>query len=290
MAIIADEKTKVCIQGITGKQGSFHLRQMLDYGTRVVAGTSLERGAADISGVPVYSTVEEAVDRRGATASILFVPAPAAKDAAFEAIEAGIALLVVVTEYLPVHDAMEIMAFAAEHNTTVVGPNTFGIISPGKTKLGIMPNQIYAPGPVGVIARSGTLSYEIVDQLTRAGIGQSTVIGLGGDRVHGCSFTDCLRYMERDGDTKAIVLVGEIGGRAEEDAAEFSKGMTKPLVAYIAGRTAPEGKRMGHAGAIIERGKGTFAAKVEALRRGGAAIAELPSEVPGLVQAALAKG
>lgn len=288
MAIIVDEKTKVCVQGITGKQGSFHVRQMLDYGTRVVAGTSPGRGGAEVESVPVYETVEETVDRRGATAAVMFVPARFARDAAFEAVDAGVSVLVIVTEHIPVHDTMEILAFAAEHNTTVIGPNTFGIISPGKTKLGIMPGRIYAPGPVGLIARSGTLSYEIAYQLTQNGLGQSTVVGLGGDRVTGLDFVGCLRLMERDPETRAVVLVGEIGGRAEEEAAEFIKGMTKPVVAYVAGKTAPPGRRMGHAGAIIERGRGTYAAKVEALRRGGAAIAELPSELPALVKAAIA--
>ncbi len=290
MAIIVDEKTKVCVQGITGKQGAFHVRRMLDYGTRVVAGTSPGRGGTEVEGIQVYETVEETVDKRGATASVLFVPAGHAKDAAFEAIDAGVSVLVVITEHIPVHDTMEILAFAAEHGTNVIGPNTFGIISPGKTKLGIMPGRIYTPGPVGIIARSGTLSYEIAHQLTQNGLGQSTVVGLGGDRAAGMDFVSCLKLMERDPDTRAVVLVGEIGGWAEEEAAEFIKGMTKPVVAHVAGRTAPPGKRMGHAGAIVERGRGTYAGKVEALRRGGAAIAELPSELPALVKAAMGKG
>lgn len=284
MAIIVDEKTKVCVQAITGKQGRFHTRQMLDYGTRVVAGTSPGKGGQEVEGVPVYDTVEEAVDRRGATASVIFVPAAFAKDAAFEAIDAKIQVVTIISEHIPVHDAMDIMAFAAQRGATVVGPNTFGVISPGKCKVGIMPNRIYAPGPVGIAARSGTLSYEIAFQLTSAGIGQSTVVGLGGDRVVGLDFVDCLRMLERDPETKAVVLVGEIGGSAEEEAAEFIKGMTKPVVAYVAGKSAPPGKRMGHAGAIIERGRGTFAGKVEALRQGGAAVAELPSELPALVK------
>jgi succinyl-CoA synthetase alpha subunit len=289
VAIIVDERTKVCVQGITGHQGSFHTRQMLDYGTRVVAGIAPARGGREVEGVSVYESVEEAVDKRGASASVIMVPAAAAKDAAFEAIGAGISVLVIITEHIPVHDTMDILTFAAGRQATVIGPNTFGIISPGKCKLGIMPSGIYAPGPVGVIARSGTLGYEIANSLTAAGMGQSTVVGLGGDRVVGVDFVDCLRLMERDPDTKAVVMVGEIGGQAEEEAAEFIKGMTKPVVAYIAGKSAPAGKRMGHAGAIIERGRGTFAGKVEALRRGGVAVADLPSEVPALAKAALSK-
>jgi succinyl-CoA synthetase alpha subunit len=287
MAIIVDEKTKVCVQAITGKQGRFHTRQMLDYGTRVVAGTSPGKGGQEVEGVPVYDTVEEAVDKRGATASIIFVPAAYAKDAAFEAIDAKIQVVTIISEHIPVHDAMDIMAFAAQRGATVVGPNTFGVISPGKCKIGIMPNRIYAPGPVGIAARSGTLSYEIAHQLTAAGIGQSTVVGLGGDRVVGLDFVDCLRMLERDPETRAVVLVGEIGGSAEEEAAEFIKGMSKPVVAFIAGKSAPPGKRMGHAGAIIERGRGTFSGKIDALREGGAAVAELPSELPALVRQAL---
>jgi len=289
MAVIVDERTKVCIQGMTGHQGVFHTRQMLDYGTRVVAGIAPGRGGREVEGVPVYDTVEEAVDKRGAAATLILVPAQYAKDAAFEAIDAGISVVVIITEHIPVHDAMDILAFAAAHQATVIGPNTFGLISPGKCKLGIMPASIYTAGPVGVVARSGTLSYEIVHNLSRNDLGQTTVIGLGGDRVIGLDFVDGLRMLERDPETKCAVLVGEIGGRAEEEAAEFIKGMSKPVVAYVAGRSAPPGKRMGHAGAIIERGRGTFASKVEALRRGGAAVAELPSEVPALVKLALGR-
>lgn len=288
MAIIVDEKTRVCVQGATGRQGRFHLKQMLDYGTRVVAGTGPGRGGQEVEGVPVFETVEEAVDKRGANASIIFVPAPFAKDAAFEAIDAKVEVVAIISEGIPVHDAMDVMAFAGARGVTVVGPNTFGVISPGKCKVGIMPNRVYRPGPVGIVARSGTLSYEIAFNLSEAGLGQSTVVGLGGDRVVGLSFVDCFRQLERDQETRAVVLVGEIGGSAEEEAAEFIKGMSKPVVAYLAGKSAPPGKRMGHAGAIIERGRGTFESKVEALKQGGALVAELPSEVPALVQQALA--
>jgi len=287
VAILIDEKVKLVIQGITGRQGSFHCRQMLEYGTRVVAGVSPGKGGHEVCGVPVYDTVEEAVATRGANASCVFVPAPFAKDAVFEALDAGIKLVVVITEHIPLHDALDIVAFAQERGATVVGPNTFGVISPGRCKIGIMPNRIYCPGPVGVAARSGTLSYEVVASLSLAGLGQSTVVGVGGDRVTGLGFVQLLKQFERDEHTRVIVLVGEIGGTAEEEAAEYIKSLSKPVVAYLAGRNAPPGKRMGHAGAIIERGKGSFASKVRALRSAGVAVAELPWEVPALVQRAL---
>src|SRR5690606_18281291 len=213
------------------------------------------------------------------TASILFVPAPFTADAAFEAIDAGIKLVVAITEHVPLKDALEVTAFARSRGATVIGPNTFGIISPGKSKIGIMPNHIYKPGPVGIVARSGTLSYEIAAGLTDAGYGQTTVVGMGGDRVVGVSFIEMLQAFEKDPDTKAVVLVGEIGGTAEEEAAEYIKDMSKPVVAYLAGKEAPPGKRMGHAGAIIERGRGTYESKVKALSAAGAAVAELPWQV-----------
>jgi len=287
VAVIVDEKTRVCIQGITGNQGSFHCVQMLAYGTRVVAGTSPGKGGRSVEGVPVFDSVYGAVEQRGANASVLFVPARFARDAACEAIDAGCEVVVCITEHIPLHDELDIIAFAARRGATVVGPNTFGIIAPGKCKMGIMPNPIYASGPVGVIARSGTLSYEIAHQLTQAGLGQSTVVGLGGDRAVGLSFIEVLGLMEKDPETEAVVLIGEIGGSAEEEAAEFIKGMSKPAVAYLAGKSAPPGKRMGHAGAIIERGRGTFEGKVGALREGGALVAELPWQVPELVKQVL---
>ena len=284
MAIIIDEKTKVLVQNITGNQGSFHTGQMIAFGSRVVAGTGPGKGGQEVHGVPVYETVEEAMEKHGANASIVFVPAPFAKDAAFEAIDAGIKVLVMVPEHIPVQDAMEIMAFAREKDVTVIGPNTFGLISPSKCKMGIMPNHIYKPGPIGVVARSGTLSYEIAFTLTNAGFGQTTVVGMGGDRVIGTNFVDALRRFEADADTKAVVMVGEIGGSAEEEAAEYIKGMSKPVVAFLAGKSAPPGKRMGHAGAIIERGRGTFDSKVKALTAAGASVAALPWEVADLVK------
>ncbi|MCG8400190.1 MAG: succinate--CoA ligase subunit alpha [Firmicutes bacterium] len=284
MSIIIDEQTRVIVQGITGNQGRFHTAQMLAYGTNIVGGVSPGKGGQTVEGVPVYDTAFAAVEAHQANASVLFVPAPFAKDAALENISAGIKVLVIVTEHIPVHDEMEIVDFAGRNGVTVVGPNTFGIVSSGKCKIGIPPNQFFVAGPVGVVARSGTLTYEIVGNLTANGFGQSTVVGLGGDRVAGLSFVDVLEKFEQDSQTKAVVLVGEIGGNAEEEASLYIKTMTKPVVAYIAGKSAPPGKRMGHAGAIIERGKGTFGAKVEALQRAGAKVAALPFEVPDLLK------
>jgi len=284
MAIFIDENTRVVVQGITGKQGSFHARQMLDYGTKVVAGVSPGKAGQTVAGIPVYNTVADAVKQAGANASVLFVPAPFAKDAALEAIASGIEIVVLIPEHIPVQDAMQILAFAREKGATVVGPNTFGLVSSGKCKIGIMPNQFFLPGKVGVVARSGTLSYEIVGNLKAAGFGTSTVVGLGGDRVVGLSFIDVLKRLENDPQTEAIVMVGEIGGSAEEEAAAFiADNIEKPVVAYLAGKSAPPGKRMGHAGAIIERGKGTFAGKVKALSAAGVKVAELPFQVPELL-------
>ncbi|MDA8441592.1 MAG: succinate--CoA ligase subunit alpha [Peptococcaceae bacterium] len=283
MAIIIDGQTRVLVQGATGNQGSFHLKQMLAYGSNVVAGVSPGKGGQSVEAVPVFDTVFAAVEAQHPNASIIFIPARLAKEAAFEAMEAGIETVVIITEHIPVHDAMDIMHLAKARGTTIIGPNTFGIISPGLCKMGIMPNSIFLPGTTGVLARSGTLSYEIVFNLTAAGIGQSSVVGLGGDRVAGLSFVDILQRFEADEGTTQVVLVGEIGGNAEEEAAEYIKSMRKPVVAYLAGKSAPPGKRMGHAGAIIERGKGTFASKVTALNAAGAQVAALPWEVPNLL-------
>ncbi|MFZ5647186.1 MAG: succinate--CoA ligase subunit alpha [Bacillota bacterium] len=284
MAIIIDENTNVVVQGITGNQGKFHTRQMLAYGTKIVGGVSPGKGGQEVDGIKVYDTVFAAVEDQRVDATCLFIPAPFAKDAAFEAIEAGVKAVVIITEHIPVHDEMEIVNFARQKGATVIGPNTFGIVSSGKCKIGIPPNQFFVPGPVGIVARSGTLTYEIVGNLTANGIGQSTVVGLGGDRVVGLSFVDVLEKFEKDPETKAVVLVGEIGGNQEEEASLFIKKMTKPVVAYIAGKSAPPGKRMGHAGAIIERGKGTFEGKVKALKEAGASVATLPFEVPALIK------
>ncbi|SFG46157.1 succinyl-CoA synthetase alpha subunit [Desulfotomaculum arcticum] len=287
MAIIINENTNVIVQGMTGNQGKFHTRQMLAYGTKIVGGVSPGKGGQEVDGVPVFDTVYAAMEQERVDASVLFIPAPFAKDAAFEAITAGVKVLVVVTEHIPVHDEMDIIELARKKGTTVVGPNTFGIVSSGKCKIGIPPNQFFVPGSIGVVARSGTLTYEIVGNLTANGFGQTTVVGLGGDRVVGLSFVDVLEKFEKDPETEAVVLVGEIGGNAEEEASLFVKKMSKPVVAYIAGKSAPPGKRMGHAGAIIERGKGTFSAKVEALTAAGASVATLPFEVPELLRAKL---
>ena len=281
MAVLIGSDTRVVVQGITGNQGSFHTGQMLAYGTKVVAGVSPSKaGTREEHGIPVFASVREAVAETGANASIVFVPAPFAKDAAFEAIAAGVEVLVLIPEHIPVLDTIAILEYARYKGTTVVGPNTFGVISPGKSKMGIMPNPIYRPGPVGIVARSGTLSYEIASHLTQAGLGQSTVVGMGGDPVAGLTFVEVLTLLEADPETEAVVLVGEIGGRAEEDAAAFIQGMTKPVVAYLAGRSAPPGKRMGHAGAIIERGVGTLESKRRALEAAGATVVDMPWEVP----------
>jgi succinyl-CoA synthetase alpha subunit len=288
VAIIIDENTQVAVQGMTGNQGRFHTKQMLAYGTKIVAGISPGKGGQEVEGVPVYDTMTAAAKDHRIDASVLFIPAPFAKDAAFEAIDAGVKVLVGVPEHIPVHDEMEIVNYAKSKGVTVVGPNTFGIVSSGKCKIGIPPNQFFTEGEIGVVARSGTLTYEIVGNLAMNGMGQTTVVGLGGDRAVGLSFVDVLEKFEKDPATKAVVMVGEIGGNAEEQAAEFIKAnMSKPVVAYIAGKSAPPGKRMGHAGAIIERGKGTFQGKVEALQQAGVQVASLPFEVPGLLKKVL---
>ncbi len=288
MAIYINDKTRVLVQGITGNQGSFHTGQMLAYGTRVIGGVSPGKGGQSVEGVPVYNTVFEAAEKEAADASILFIPAPFAKDAALEALAAGIKILVLIPEHIPLQDAMDIMAQARQNNAVVVGPNTFGLVSSGASKIGIMPNQYFVPGPIGVVSRSGTLCYEIVGHLTDNDVGTTTVVGLGGDRVVGLHFIDVLKEFENDPETKAVVLVGEIGGSAEEEAAAFiESSMIKPVIAYLAGKSAPPGKRMGHAGAIIERGRGTFESKVEALTAAGAKVADLPTKVPALVKAAI---
>ncbi len=285
MSILLDKHSKIMVQGITGHQGSFHTKQMLLYGSQVVSGVSPGKGGQEVEGVPVFNSASEAVEKTGANASVIFVPAPFAKDAVFEAIDAGIKLVAIISEHVPLQDAMEVMAFAEERGVTIVGPNTFGVITPGQSKIGIMPNQNYTPGNVGLVARSGTLSYQIANGLTENGIGQSTVIGLGGDRVVGCEFIDMLKLFEKDPQTERVVMVGEIGGTTEEAAAEFIKSeMRKPVYAYIAGKSAPAGKRMGHAGAIIERGRGTFASKVSALENAGVKVAELPWELVGIMK------
>ena len=290
MAIYVNENTRVMVQGITGNQGIFHTRQMLAYGTKIVAGVSPGKGGGMVENIPVYDTVEHACLEQEPDAAVLFIPAPFARDGVLETLSTGIKVVVVVTEGIPVHDTMEFVAMARLSGAVVVGPNTFGVISSGKCKVGIMPHQYYVQGPVGVVARSGTLSYEIVASLKEAGFGTSTAVGLGGDKIVGLSFIDVMRELEADRETKLIVMVGEIGGTAEEEAAQYIKhNVTKPVIAYIAGKSAPPGKRMGHAGAIVERGRGTFKAKVQALQSVGVHIAELPFEVPRLAKELLKK-
>jgi succinyl-CoA synthetase alpha subunit len=280
MAILADERTRVIIQGITGRVGSAQAKLMLDYGTKVVAGVTPGRGGQEVHGIPVYDSVEEALGEHEADASVVFVPAPAAKDSVFEAIQCGLKLVVVVTERIPIHEAMEMKALADANGATLLGPNTPGLITPGRTKLGIMPGNLYRRGDIGIVARSATLAYEIAANLTEAGMGQSTCLGIGGDRVTGITFVDALRLFKEDSETRGVVLVGEIGRRVEEEAADYIREeFDKPVLAFIAGRGAIPGKRMGHAGAIIEGGRGTAESKIEALRRAGATVIERPSEV-----------
>lgn len=282
--IYLDKDTKCLVQGITGKQGSFHTEQMLEYNTNIVAGVTPGKGGQDFMGVPIFNSIAEAKENYEINASIIFVPAKFAKDAAFESIR-NLDLVVIISEHIPVHDSLQIMNYAEEMGTTVIGPNTPGIISPGVGKLGIMPTHIFDKGNVGVISRSGTLTYEVASQLTRAGIGQSTCVGIGGDPVIGTNYIDVLTKFEEDDDTEAIVLIGEIGGNAEEKAAEFIKNnISKPVVSYIAGITAPPGKRMGHAGAIIQGNSGTAQNKIDALSDAGVKVAKMPSQIADLIK------
>jgi len=286
VAVLLTKKARVLVQGITGHQGTFHTRAMLDFGTKVVAGVTPGKGGTKVEGVPVFDGVREAVLRRKANASVIFVPAPFAKDAAIEAIETGLKLVVVITERIPFHDCLDLVPYARSKGCAIIGPNCPGIITPGQSKMGIMPNHIFAPGDVGVISRSGTLTYEIVNAMTQAGFGQSTCIGIGGDPVIGTNTVEALAMFQKDRKTKRIVVVGEIGGTAEEEAAEFIKRhLTKPVVAYVAGRTAPPGKRMGHAGAIIQAGKGTAESKVRAFAEAGVPVADYPADIAKLLAA-----
>jgi succinyl-CoA synthetase alpha subunit len=285
MAIVVDNKTKLLVQGITGYQGRYHSQAMGEFGTNVVAGTSPGKGGESVNSIPVFNSVAEAVQSTGANTSCIFVPAPFCKDAALEAIDAGMKTIVIVTEHLPVLDAIHVVAVARARGITVIGPNCPGVASPGKAKVGILPNKIFKEGNIGVVSKSGTLTYEIVNAITEHDLGQSTCVGIGGDRVSGTSFIDILEKFQKDKQTKKIVLVGEIGGTAEEEAAEFIKhNVQKPVVAYIAGRTAPPGKRMGHAGAIIARGRGTAESKIKALEEAGVKVAKFPTDVPELLK------
>ncbi len=290
MAILIDQTTRVLVQGITGREGSFHTRAMREYGTNVVAGVTPGKGGQLVDGVPVFDTVEEAVEETGANASIIFVPAPFCADAIMESEAVGIPLICAITEGIPQRDMLKVVHRLRERGRSrLVGPNCPGIISPERCKMGIMPGYVFRRGPVGVVSRSGTLTYEIVQMLTRAGLGQSTCVGVGGDPILGTRFIDILPLFENDPETEAVVLIGEIGGDDEEVASRYIAGMSKRVVAFISGRTAPPGKRMGHAGAIISGGMGTAESKVRALKEAGALVAEtlseiidfLRSEVPG---------
>jgi succinyl-CoA synthetase alpha subunit len=289
MAIFIGEQTRLVVQGITGRDGSFHTRQMIEYGTRVVAGVTPGKGGLTFDGtVPVFNTVAEAVVEQGANTSVIYVPARFAADAILEAADAGIELIVCITEGIPVAEMMRVMPFVEERGARLVGPNCPGLIVPGVCKVGILPGQIVLPGRIGIVSRSGTLTYEVIFQLTSAGIGQSTSIGIGGDPIIGTDFVDCLRAFEADGETDAVVIIGEIGGTDEQTAASLVKAeMSKPVVGFIAGQTAPPGRRMGHAGAIISGSEGTAAEKVRAFQENGIAVAERPVEIVDALRAAL---
>ena len=291
MGIVINSDTRLIVQGITGTQGSYHTQLMLQYGTRIVSGTSPGKGGETLHGVPIYDSVEEAQTNHAVNASIIFVPAPFAADAALEALENEIKTIVIITEHVPVRDSVELIAHAKQVGATIIGPNTPGIITPGKCKLGIMPAQVFMPGAVGLASRSGTLTYEIAAVLTRQGLGQSTCIGLGGDPVTGLNFIDALKLFRDDLDTKAVALVGEIGGNLEELAAEYiqRENYPKPIVAYVVGRSAPPEKRMGHAGAIIMGKTGTATSKIAAFEGAGVKVAEKPSDVAKLLAESVAK-
>ena len=288
MSVLVGSDTKLLVQGITGREGSFHTTQMVEYGTNVVAGVTPGGASKDVAGVPVFNTVAEAVESTGANTSIIYVPARFAPDAIYEAVDNGIRLVVCITEGIPVRDMVPVYAYVQAKGARLIGPNCPGLITPGQAKVGIMPGFIHEAGPVGLVSRSGTLTYEVVDALTRAGLGQSTAVGIGGDPIIGTSFVDVLRLFEDDPATEAIVMIGEIGGNDEETAADFiAANVTKPVVGFIAGQTAPPGKRMGHAGAIIAGGAGTAAAKMAALEAAGVRVAQAPSQVPGLMKQAM---
>ena len=280
MSILVDKDTRVICQGITGNAGAFHTQQMLEYGTKMVGGVSPGKAGQKVHGVPVFNTVDDAVENTGANASVIYVPAPFCADAIYEAADAGIKLIVCITEGIPTLDMVRAKTYLRKKNCRLIGPNCPGIISPGKCKIGIMPGYIHKQGSVGIISRSGTLTYEAVYQCTKLGIGQSTCIGMGGDPIVGSNFIDLITLFEQDKDTDLIILIGEIGGTAEEEAAEFvSNNVTKPVVGFISGQTAPPGKRMGHAGAIVAGGKGTAAEKIQAFRENGIHLAETPAVI-----------
>lgn len=288
MSILIDKSTRLVVQGITGREGTFHTRQCMAYGTKVVAGVTPGKGGTTHEGVPVFNTVVEAVEKEGANASVIFVPSAYAADGIMEAASAGVALIVCITEGIPTLDMMKASAFLAKRKSRLIGPNCPGIISPGKCKIGIMPANIFKEGRVGVVSRSGTLTYEAVWQLTERGLGQSTCIGIGGDPIIGTSFLDALRLYNEDPETEVVVMIGEIGGTAEEDASRYVRdNMAKPVVGFVAGQTAPPGRRMGHAGAIISGGKGTAAEKIQAMKDCGLHVAASPADIGETVVRAL---
>lgn len=290
MSILVDTKTRVVVLGITGGEGTFHAQRMIEYGTKVVAGMTPGKGGQTHLGVPVYNTVAEAAEKEGANAAAIFVPPFAAADAIMESADAGVNVIVCITEGIPTFDMIKAKTYIKDNPVSLIGPNTPGIISPGKCKIGIMPGHIHTPGTIGIISRSGTLTYEAVQQVGQAGLGQSTAVGIGGDPIVGMKYIDLLKLFKEDKDTEAVILIGEIGGTAEEEAAEYIKReFGKPVVSFIAGQTAPPGRRMGHAGAIIAGGKGTAKEKMEALEAAGVFVAKSPAEIGLKVQEALKK-
>ncbi len=288
MSIWVNEETKIVVQGLTGKEGRFHAEKCREYGAKIVAGVTPGKAGQEVDGVPIFNTVADAVDATGATASLIFVPPPFAADAILESADAGIEVVVCITEGIPTRDMIRVQRILQGLPTRLIGPNCPGIISPGKTKMGIMPAHIHKQGSIGVVSRSGTLTYEAVHQLTELGLGQTTCVGIGGDPLPGTNFIDCIEAFEEDPETEGIVMIGEIGGTAEEQAAEFvTQFVSKPVVAFIAGQTAPPGRRMGHAGAIISGGKGTAAEKIKALEAAGIAVAPTPAEIGSTMKKAL---